>query len=1157
MTSTLQFNQPIISTAKNPISTKVLVRRLGELSLELSQIDQDELEVPENSLPALRNIAKELANRKLIRNTDYGVRSLVGLCLAEILRIFAPDAPYNGTQLTEIFRLFFGIFGNLNNELQLYYTENLQLLKRIAEVRSFILITDLPKSEQIVDELFDMCYNQLGSVSSNLAEIIGGLLSDIIGESSSISQQTLKLVLNKFLSLKGAVQSPGFSYSLAIYKSNVERMSVLIVQLFSEILGEEDEEAVFLKNLKKIHRLIIEIWRYVPGMLSTVMGMIDSELNSSDNEKIRIMATETIGQLIRIQPSQFLNSHRDTWNSWTKKMLDKSYAVRVAWVEAACEVVVSRFELVEPISTGLLKSLVDTDERVRMAGVTCISRNLQPVLLDPKFSNNLEILKALGQLAREKNKEVRDSAIVFLGELYDSKAEQLIQESGTRLTIGEPTIGESQELENYLATLIGWIPDHLVNLIYINNKSINYLLDKCLVEQIFGLSCNTEERVGRLIYVVSHLRPKSQAAFWAINKRQVEYSRGFSIFLELIEQDPQDQAKIDKSIAWLAATLPGELETETHLGSFGATKNQRLINLFRLCLNDASDFSTIVASFKEVFNKLKDSESCETFKIILYRSAVLYYNKSNISLILQQSNLLTEQISICLPGEFKSCVDELISRKDLKKISYHFFKSNPSYLPKGDYVGSLRGSLYDDLNQCVYGIKILCLYKDQHLLSEILQGILPLDFASDKLTNHLIILNQIVQSDNQLVQNQQELTSLLIKKVLLAVPENIEVPQTLTQSDEDHFITDSELDSGNYNSCYNKLICLRIFTQRLLNANSDNHELGNLILKLLVSCIVNGGELNESIPKIEQTRLRLEAGLMILKITQGDYKLKVSTVNKLTYLIQDEVLENRQLFIKDLQHTLNQADLSNKLLPLVFFVAYEPNAVLHESISTWIKSSYKTHVEQFELSFVRLLYMICQQQEFLQEVSDNAFKAYNLVSKYILFYLDNVATKENISLLFYYGTRIKQYRDASISDLDYDLKPDYVFNMYRVSDLASVIIKLYCEKKNWLLETFPGKLQLPKDLFGPMKSSQEAQEVAGRVFLDEEFLGQLDVVLRKEIGLKRSKQEKGARKKFKRNEQDQEETDERSVKSVRRSGRLRESINYQESNEDVISADEW
>ena len=59
----------------------------------MSPIDQDHVDRTE-----LINLADQLASPSLSKHKDRAVRILVACCIANILRLFAPDAPYSNEQ---------------------------------------------------------------------------------------------------------------------------------------------------------------------------------------------------------------------------------------------------------------------------------------------------------------------------------------------------------------------------------------------------------------------------------------------------------------------------------------------------------------------------------------------------------------------------------------------------------------------------------------------------------------------------------------------------------------------------------------------------------------------------------------------------------------------------------------------------------------------------------------------------------------------------------------------------------------------------------------------------------------------------------------------------------------------------------------------------
>lgn len=120
-------------------------------------------------------------------NTDdsRGVKAYAACCLADILRLYAPEAPYTADELRDIFQFFVvQVTQNLklspnatrplapskraNDSLSQttltsnsriteipYYTEYSTLLDNLASVKSVVIIVDLPGAEDMITTYFE------------------------------------------------------------------------------------------------------------------------------------------------------------------------------------------------------------------------------------------------------------------------------------------------------------------------------------------------------------------------------------------------------------------------------------------------------------------------------------------------------------------------------------------------------------------------------------------------------------------------------------------------------------------------------------------------------------------------------------------------------------------------------------------------------------------------------------------------------------------------------------------------------------------------------------------------------------------------------------------------------------------------------------------
>lgn len=80
--------------ASKGVSTDRLLRDLKTVQVELAQMDQDDVD-----LDSLLPITKQLVQPTLMLHKDRGVKIALACCLADVLRLFAPDAPYTALEL--------------------------------------------------------------------------------------------------------------------------------------------------------------------------------------------------------------------------------------------------------------------------------------------------------------------------------------------------------------------------------------------------------------------------------------------------------------------------------------------------------------------------------------------------------------------------------------------------------------------------------------------------------------------------------------------------------------------------------------------------------------------------------------------------------------------------------------------------------------------------------------------------------------------------------------------------------------------------------------------------------------------------------------------------------------------------------------------------
>ncbi|EKG10862.1 Armadillo-like helical [Macrophomina phaseolina MS6] len=265
-TSGLAFNEPLTWRAGKPIPVAELLRRLQALHQELRGLEQEEIE-----RDALLPVGKELASQNLLSHKDRGVRAWTGCCVVDIFRLCAPDAPYTASQLKDIFMLFINtIFRALSDPSDPYNSQHLYVLKSLAEVKSVVLLTDLPSSNNLITALFTICFDVLSGpskaesgeeLSKNVEHHMTAVLATLVDESQGLPGEVVDVILAQFLradprtiannSSKGkkGIQiderqstlllkeaPPAYNMAKNICNSCADKMARLISQYFSSVI---------------------------------------------------------------------------------------------------------------------------------------------------------------------------------------------------------------------------------------------------------------------------------------------------------------------------------------------------------------------------------------------------------------------------------------------------------------------------------------------------------------------------------------------------------------------------------------------------------------------------------------------------------------------------------------------------------------------------------------------------------------------------------------------------------------------------------------------------------------------------------------------------------------------------------------------------------
>ena len=357
------------------------------------------------------------------------------------------------------------------------------------------------------------------------------------------------------------------------------------------------------------------------------------------------------------------------------------------------------------------------------------------------------------------------------------------------------------------------------------------------------------------------------------------------------------------------------------------------------------------------------------------------------------------------------------------------------------------------------------------------------EYGEEGFLARLAALSQLMLlAPHEANEESDAVSEITIEKVLLQVrTESTETPEAYSWPPT----PDTE--------CEAKCWALKVLVNRIRSHPEPDtlSEMADPVYKLLSTLVSKSGELSsaQDTPSTHKSRLRLTAACLCLKLCtkkHTDALFTPTAFNTLALVAQDPVLNVRSTFLQRLKKYLGQQKLPQRFYTIPFLLAFEPNASLRSDNITWIRSrtaafsalkaqqpSSKASIVM-ESVFARLLSVLAHHPDY-----DNTAEDLVDFTRYLLYYLQPVATEENLSVIYHIAQRVKQSRDAI------DPSPAYDNSLYHLSDLAQLTIRKYEDAHGWNIQTMPGKIRLPMSLYSEIKDHEEAQRIAEKNNLPE------------------------------------------------------------------------
>ncbi|KZV96910.1 ARM repeat-containing protein [Exidia glandulosa HHB12029] len=1097
----LQFKEKLVGKGH---SADALLAKLKTLQGELARLDQDDVDVG-----SLNGVRSELVSPSVTLHKDKGVKAYAACCLSDILKLYAPDAPYLHNELKDIFEFFFTTLEKgLTGTNVPYYEQYFYLLDSLAKCKSVVLVCDLPKADELMHRAFRVFFSLARKdLVKNIEMAMSEILCALVDECSSIPQDVLDLIMAQFDS-----QDAGFRLAAAVCNSRADKLQRYVCAYFTDAIvaaSAEDAEGG-AEELKRVHALVRRLNADAPGLLHSVVPQLEEQLRV-DNTALRAMATATLGRMFADKNGADLaRLHAHTWKFWTSRKMDKAPAVRVELVNAAPKVLTAHPELRKEAAEILVLKLEDPDERVRAA----VCKAYAGLDFESALHHvEVEHLRKLAERGKDKKPAVREQAFAALGKLY-------------RLALPEIEKNNVPAINHF-----AWIPEQILHLL-LGSQETRLSAEHALAEYILPLPTKGEDEAAwteRLLLVMRFMDDDAATTLVAISNVKLARPSMYDRFVDCCVEfnggtmDANEQAIKRRLAAIIGRIAPAYFDRSTaaeDLNAFALANEPRLYALLRKCSDPTTDLKTLSRSLAEFAKRVEQSTPLagakETILRLVRLVSLWVVNTSSVPTLLAK-------FSAGGPGgsPMKAGGREAAAQESAKTLFRALCKWCPGALKA--HSAELNKALLDGKNvlltemalQALAGLAVMdqaLVPTDKKVIDRLTKYALGTHVRHAKFAARILaklgggqagkceqvvksIANGLAKADMGLAvahiaalaqfakfapdafeAHSEPIIEYVVQEVLM-----VPCPRDDDEMDvDDEWVEDKDLPD----LAHAKLLALKMCRNRsLARAGAEGAmDVTQPVLKMLFSILENNGSIKEDAEDSGKVkpRMRFRAAVCLLQLgTVQAYATEiVQQFPLLAMTVQDACYTIRIGFVT--KYIQLAAKLESRFNLIPFLTAQDPEHDVRDKARQFVQITADRlpadkRMLNFELIFIRFLHLLAHHPDF----TSHELEVLQDMQKYIAFYVDTICNAENVALLYHLASRAKTIRDAE-SHAGSE-------NLYILSEMAQEIIKGRAGFHGWSINNYPGKVKLPSDIFKALPTIEAANTILKTSYLPDEM----------------------------------------------------------------------
>ena len=562
------------------LPTDDLVRRIKEIAMAFQQMSQEE----DNS--CYLSLAKFLATDYFLDHTSRDVRLLVACAIADVFRVYAPNAPYQEADLIKrIFVFFIQQLKGLQDPKDPVFKRYFYLLENLAWVKSFNICIELEDSQAIFCQLFSLLFRIVNdNHSEKVKNFMLDMLTPLILEADTVSQKLIEIILWQVIDPKKTHHKQAAWLATQILKKTSKTMEPYLITYFNHAiqhgvhgsagdLSDEDPEdestpanvsktrsrvmraknATQQTSVTQLCELIYELNQICPSVMDGILPQLEYKIRSND-EKERCEFTKLLARLFSDRNSNLAEQYPDLWKCFLGRFRDISITVRMRCVQYSMHFLVNHSELKVDITEQLKQRQHDPDENVRyevvMAIISAAKKGIENI--------NEDLLSYVKERTLDKKFKIRREALFGMAQLYKQYNVSTL-----------PPDDSSDVPASSTASLrmLNWIKNKCLHNYYQSQLEDRLLVERILHTCLIPYSQPLPERMRTIYTFYSSVDQHAARAFNELLRQQLAVRKQVKEIIDMLKEEKTDERdlQLKVKIGACAKNLPEPVKADEYI----------------------------------------------------------------------------------------------------------------------------------------------------------------------------------------------------------------------------------------------------------------------------------------------------------------------------------------------------------------------------------------------------------------------------------------------------------------------------------------------------------------------------------------------------------------------------------------------------------------